>query len=35
MVRRNRSVLKALEIAIPKDVKSLLEAAAASRADSR
>jgi hypothetical protein len=35
MVRRIRSALKALEIAILKDVKSLLEAAAASRANDR
>ncbi len=33
MVRRIRSALKALEIAILKDVKSLLEAAAVSRAN--
>ncbi len=35
MVRRNRPALKALEIAILKDVKSLPEAAAASRANDR
>jgi len=35
MVRRIRPVLKALEIAILKDVMSLLEAAAASRANDR
>ncbi len=35
MVRRIRSALKALEIAILKNVKSLLEAAAASRANDR
>ncbi len=35
MVRRIRSALKALEIAILKDVKSLLEAVEASRANDR
>ena len=35
MVRRIQSALKALEVAIMKDVKSLLEAAAASRANDR
>jgi hypothetical protein len=35
MVRRIRSALKALEIAILKDVKLLLETAAASRANDR
>ena len=35
MVRRIRSALKALEMAVLKDVKSLAEAAAASRANDR
>ncbi len=35
MVRRNRPALKALEIAILKDVNSLLEAAAVSRTNDR